>query len=156
MSKSLSKDQVLSKLQQYCAKQDRCQSEVIKKLSSFYLDVEEKEEIINSLIDDRFLDEDRFVQTYVKSKFNQNKWGKNKIRYSLEGKQVGRRFIENWIDSIDEEQYSITIQQLIQSKNNSIKNDDELKRKHKIAQYLAGKGYESEIVWKEISNFFEG
>lgn len=151
---NLDKSGVLNKLQQYCSSQDRCQSEVITKLQGFYLDRDEKEEIINQLIDDQFLDEDRFTATYVKSKFNQNHWGKIKIHHHLSFKNVGNRYIEKWIDSIDEEKYIATIQSLIESKNNSIKEKDPLKRQHKIAQYLNGKGYESDLVWKEISNFF--
>jgi len=155
MSKSNSDPKVvLEKIQKYCLFQDRCQSEVAKKLASFPISVEDKEAIINQLIDDRFLDEERFTETFIRSKFNQNRWGKLKIKMALQAKGVGNRIIDKWIDSLDEEKYIDCINYLIQQKKRSIKSDNPLEVKHKVANYIIGKGFESELVWQQISHFF--
>ena len=68
---------------QYCVEQERCQKEVFSKLISWGMNFDEADQVIASLISEGFINEQRYAKIYAKSKFNQNKWGRIKIRYSL-------------------------------------------------------------------------
>ena len=104
------------KIARYCAFQDRCEYEVRTKLRDFGLNEEEIEELIDFLIDERYLDEDRFTHAYVQGKFNLKKWGKIKIKAHLRSKNVPESLIQKHLTKLPEDLYRQTIASLIQKK----------------------------------------
>lgn len=139
----------LEKGASYCAYQERSQGEVRKKLFDLKLDSDDVEEVIMLLIQEDFLNEERFAKIYCRSKFNQNRWGRNKIIQGLKQKKVSERCISKGLQEINEEKYLKVLSELIEKKTNSINDKNQWTRKKKIANYAIQKGYEYEL----ISNF---
>ena len=79
----LTPDQVLDKMAKYCAYQERCVKDVREKLKTFDLPDEEKAKILDYLLDNRFVNDERFAKSFVRGKVNQSGWGLNKIRFHL-------------------------------------------------------------------------
>ena len=73
-------DEIKSRLERYCAFQERSPFEVKKKLNSFTSDSKQIDGIMASLIKEGFLNQERFVESYVQGKVNQKRWGKEKIK----------------------------------------------------------------------------
>lgn len=138
------------KIANYCAYQERAPKEVEEKLLSFGLKVQDIPKIIKELIDQGFLNEDRFARAYASGKFRNNKWGKHKIRQHLIFKGIDKEKIETALNGIDPEAYHQIIQQLIIQKKSSIDENDSYIKNQKISAYLLQKGFESEAIWENI------
>ena len=101
----LSNDAILKKVLRYCAYQDRCMQEVRKKLATFDMPDSEKEKIMKLLVENGFVDDDRYASTFVRSKIHLKKWGVNKIRMALKLKGISDEIISNVLSEIDPEIY---------------------------------------------------
>lgn len=151
--KHLTKEQAIQKLRQYCAYQERSHSEVKQKLWDLGVWRSEHDEIISSLIEDDYLNEERFAKAFAGGKFRMKDWGRKKIYYGLKEKGVGEYIIKLAMKEIDEEAYQKTLQQLAEKKYNSLKGEQYLVRKKKTADYLLQKGYEPQLVTGLVNSF---
>ena len=115
----------------------------------------EQDEIITSLIEDDYLNEERFAIQFAGGKFRMNDWGRKKIRYALKEKRVSEYNINKALRSIDEAEYEKTLQSLAEKKFDSLKGEPYLERKKKTTDYLLQKGYELELINKAISYLSE-
>jgi len=145
-----SKEEALAKLQRYCAYQDRCHKEVRTKLLDHGIYGDELEEIIVELIQENFLNEERFARSYARGKFRIKKWGKVKIRRELKMRQISDYCLRKAMEEIEEQEYEKTIDDLIERKWKEIKEKDDFKKKGKLARYLESKGYEKALIWYSI------
>ncbi|MEM8523561.1 MAG: regulatory protein RecX [Bacteroidota bacterium] len=152
--KYLSKAEVLQKLQAYCAYQDRCHKEVRSKLLDLGVYGDTLEEVIVELIEDKFLDEERFACSFARGKFRYKKWGRMKIKQELKRKDISAYCLKKAMEEIEEEDYLATLDGLIQKKNAQLKDANDYQRKQKIAQFVFRKGYESNLIWERINVLF--
>ncbi len=140
------------KIAAFCAYQERCQKEVREKLHERGVYGVIAEELIVDLISAGFLNEERFAQAFVRGKFRLKKWGKNKIMQGLKFKNISQNCMKSGIEEIDEHEYLETLSLLTEKKWNSISEKDVFKKKHKVFQYLIGRGFESELIQDAISS----
>ncbi|MBL56153.1 MAG: RecX family transcriptional regulator [Flavobacteriales bacterium] len=143
----MTQKEALQKMAKYCAYQERCQSEVRQKLKSFSLCEEEIESIICELIDQNFLNEERFAKAFVRGKFNQKDWGKNKIKQHLFQKEISAYCIKKGLEEINESDYLNKLERLVYKKKRTLKFSNQFNLNQKVARYLIGKGFESDLVW---------
>ncbi len=143
-------EELLHKAASFCSLQERCKFDVKEKLQKLDASEEQITKILNRLIDEKFINEERYALAYVKDKFRFNKWGKIKIQMGLKEKKIHSEIIYTALDSIDDDEYFRTAKELIQSKSNGLKYKNEFDRKGKLARYLLQKGFESSIVFKII------
>lgn len=139
--------EIKEKLANYCAYQDRCHWEVEQKMREFNLIPEAQDEILIYLIQNDFLNEERFAKSFARGKFYQKNWGKNKIRIELKKRKIPAKLIETGLKEINENDYSKTLSQLFEKKKEALKSEREsFKKKTKIRNYLLQKGYEFELI----------
>ncbi len=150
--KFLTKEQALQKLRQYCAYQERSHSEVQTKLYELGIRKAEHDEMIATLIEEDYLNEERFAIQFVGGKFRMKDWGRKKIYYALKEKKVSEYSIKKAMQQIDEEAYRETLRELAEKKYESLKNEQWLARKRKTMDYLLQKGYESELVTATLNS----
>lgn len=144
--------QALPKAKHYCAYQERCHSEVKDKLYSYGLNKNEVEELISKLIEENYLNEERFAMMYAGGHFRTKNWGRVKIKYELKKKQVSDYCIKKALAAINDEAYANTLQRLADLKLKTLKSEKNIFiKKKKLQDHLLQKGYESELV-KEIVN----
>jgi regulatory protein len=141
---------LLNKAQAFCAYQDRCSSEVIQKLKSWGVDEVRIPKIMEALTNDKFIDDRRYAETFVRSKFRLKKWGRNKIAYELRLKKISQPLIAVALENIDEKEYTETILNLIAGKAKEIKDSDTFRKKQKIARYMISKGFEGDRIFEMI------
>ena len=153
--KHLTKEQALQKLKHYCTYQERSHYEVIQKLWELAVKKSDHDEIIASLIDDDYLNEERFAIQYAGGKFRMKEWGKKKILYGLREKKVSDYSIKKALAAIDEEDYMKVLTKLAEEKYSSLKTEQYMERKKKTIDYLIQKGYEYELVNKALSYLAE-
>ena len=148
------KDRALSKLQKYCAYQERCHQEVRSKLIELKIYGDDLEEIISELITDNFLNEERFAIAYAGGKFRIKKWGKVKIKIELKRRNISAYCIKKAMQEIDEEGYMEGLYKVIEKKMKTEKETNEFKLKGRLAKHAMRKGYESHLVWQTLKEFF--
>ncbi len=134
------------KIEQYCAYQERSQQEVRDKLYDMGLHKEDVENIISELIDNNFLNEERFATTFARGKFRIKHWGRIKIKQHLKLKKVSEYCIKKALSLIDPNEYEKIIIQLIEKKNRELKESDAYIKKQKVIRYVVSRGFESDIV----------
>lgn len=143
-------DAILKKVLHYCAYQDRCTQEVRTKLATFDMPDSEKKKMLKLLVDEGYLDDERYASTFVRSKIHLKKWGVNKIKMSLKMKGISEEIINDALSEIDLEIYKEELIKVLKSKK--INESDPYKKKAKLAQYAMQKGYEPNLVWDAVKN----
>lgn len=142
----ISTEQLIKKAAAYCARQERCKSDVIKRLEKHQPEPVQIAQVLEWLVQNNFLNEDRFVEAYVVGKFNNNHWGRIKIKYALLQKHLGETQIENALTIIDKKAYSEKLLLLAKTKWFNNKQHAILAKKAAVARYLTAKGYEFEHI----------
>jgi regulatory protein len=144
--KQLTKEQALQKLKHYCAYQERCHSEVKEKLYKLGVWKKDHDEIISTLIEENYLNEERFAIAFAGGKWRVKQWGRVKIKYELKQKQVSEYCIKKAMKQIEEDEYLKVLNKLAKEKYAALKSEQYLVRKKKTMDHLIGKGYEIELV----------
>lgn len=152
--KQVSFQEGLIKLQRYCAYQERCHSEVQQKLYDLGVWKNDADNIIVKLIEDNFLNEERFAESYVHGKFTIKQWGKTKIKLKLKEKKVSDYLIKKALAQIDDADYLKTLEKLLSKKRK------EYQTKHKgfalqakLINFALSKGYEMDVVREVVGEF---
>lgn len=148
--KTLTPQQGRERIQRYCAYQERCHKEVREKLYSYGLHRSDVDEILSGLITEGFLNEERFAKAYAGGKFRMKKWGRVKITHALEAKGLSKNCIRIGMREIDDESYISSLRELLTAKAHTIGHDDPFVLRDKLSGYAIQKGYEPDLVWREI------
>ncbi|WP_430928336.1 regulatory protein RecX [Polaribacter marinivivus] len=143
-------DEIKRKLEQYCVYQDRCHKEVEQKMREYNLIPEAKEMILLSLLQDNFLNEERFAKSFARGKFRIKHWGKQRIVRELKFRDISSNNIKTALKEIDEQEYLKTIYSITEKRNEAISEPNIYKRKRKLIDFLMRKGYENELIYKTV------
>lgn len=141
---------LLKKVEKFCAYQDRCENEVVSKLKSLNASSKVIQEIMQQLRDDGFINEERFVKSFVRGKMNQKHWGVNKICFALREKGISEKMIQDALNDIDSDSYRSELEKILKTKK--IDEADSFKRKAKLASYAIQKGYEPSLIWEILNH----
>jgi len=150
MQQRLTKEQAWQKIKHYCAYQERSHYEAKQKLYSFGLYKNEVEDLLSKLIEEDYLNEERFAEQFAGGKFRMKHWGKIKITYELKQKQVSAYNIRRALQSIADADYIATLQKLAEAKWQQLRGEQYIARQAKATSYLLQKGFESPLVQKTI------
>jgi regulatory protein len=149
--RQLTPEQALQKLKQYCAYQERSHQEVKEKLYELGVWKKDHDAIIAGLIEQDYLNEERFAIAFAGGKFRIKQWGRVKIRYQLKQKGVSDYSTRKALKQIDEDDYLRTLDKLVHDKYASLAGDQLLLRRKKTLDYLLQKGYEADLAHKSLA-----
>ena len=151
--KQVGKDQALQKIRHYCGYQERCHAEVKEKLYSFGLYKKDVEELISTLIEENYLNEERFALQFAGGKFRMNQWGRKKIEFELKQKHVSEYCIRKGLKEINDMDYRNTLEKLGKQKWEQLEDEqDVFTRRKKLSDYLLQKGYEYSYIAEIVSS----
>jgi regulatory protein len=143
-SKRLTPNQAFIKLQAYCAYRERSHKEVKDKLYAYGLFKTDVEQITSKLIEQNFLNEERYAMAYVTGKYNIKGWGKNRIERELKAHFISPYLIKKAMQQIGIDEYNEKLQKLAIKKWKMVRDKSDLKKMDKVLRYLVGKGYRLE------------
>lgn len=152
--KRLTPTEALARVYKYCAYQERSHREVKDKLYGFGLSTDDVEEIVSKLITDGFINEERFARALAGGKFRMKKWGRVKIESELNSHGVSKRSVTLGLSEINSQDYRKTLVALLKKKMSALQEPNMFKKRDKAARFAIGKGYESELVWEIIREYF--
>lgn len=150
-NKNYTYEEIKQKLIHYCSYQDRCHQEVENKMKEFLLIPEAKENLLLFLIQENYLNEERFTRSYIRGKFYLKSWGKNKIQQHLKQKHITEKLISKCMDEIDALDYEKAIKKTWDIYYNKQKGLKEFQKKIKTTRYLISRGFEYEEILKNTT-----
>ncbi|MBS3993878.1 MAG: RecX family transcriptional regulator [Bacteroidetes bacterium] len=148
-------DEVLLLMEHYCAYQDRCHKEIEQKLIDYKMIPAAQEKIILHLINQNYLNEERFAKNYARGKFNSKHWGRIKIKAALKQRNISDYNINIAFKEIDIDEYYTVLSIEMEKKLGVLKERDEWKRKKKVIDYLLQKGFEYHLIeqcWNDLEH----
>lgn len=152
MSQPNSISAITKKLEYYCSYQERSHNEVIEKLKSFFLTSEERDTIIVHLIQENFLNEERFACAFARGKHHIKKWGKVRIVNELKFRNISKYNIDKALQEFTTEEYLHAFHELAEKQWEFIKESNSLKKKKKFCDYMLRKGWESHLVFEKLTD----
>lgn len=148
--KEYSKQEAYSRATALCSKSEKCISDIRKKLFDWHVEQDDHNEVIDDLVTNKYINEERFATYYVRDKYRFNGWGRVKIHHHLSQKQIPSALIESALEEIDGEVYKEKLQHALAIKNRSIKTADKYERRNKLMRFAAGRGFSMEEIKRAL------
>ncbi len=143
----MTSEKALQKTKHFCGYRERSQAEVKQKLYSLGLHKKEVEELISQLIEEEYLNEERFTCQFALGKCRIRGWGKTKIRYELRRKGISELLISKAIKSLDEQEYLAIFKRQADKKWQALQTEKDIfAKKNKWQQFLLQRGFEPAII----------
>ncbi|TDU43698.1 regulatory protein [Gelidibacter sediminis] len=152
--KTYTVEEAYKKMERYCSYQERCHKEVIQKLYTMRMIPEAVDHIVVQLLQDNYLNEERYAKAFVSGKFRIKKWGKQRLKRELKQKDIGKTLIIMALNTISDQEYLETFHALAEKKAETIRETNPLKKKKKLADYLFYRGWEIHLVYDKVNALF--
>ena len=147
---SLFKDKAL----QLCSRREYCRKDICDRIVSWGCTPDKADELVNFLVEHKFVDERRYTEAYVKDKLRFNKWGRVKIAYMLRMQNIDKDMITDVFSEIDEAEYCESLSNELRKKHKSGLRGNEFEIKGKLFRFATSRGFEPEIVNEAINQLF--
>jgi regulatory protein len=149
-NKTLSPEEAIQKLEYYCSYQERCHNEVSEKLRSLKIFSPQSDVIIVHLIENNFLNEERFACSFARGKHRIKFWGKIRIVNELKSRHISKYNIDKALQEISPEEYLETFDKLANHQWETVREGNDLKKKKKFCDFMLRKGFESNWVYEKM------
>jgi regulatory protein len=150
-----SKKEALAVLTRLCSKKEICTSEAIEKLANWRISDTDTKEIIDYLIKEKYIDNQRYATHFVSDKFRFNKWGRYKIVNGLKQKHISEQLILNALDSISQNDYLTLLKGELIKKNRSLPKSSDYQTKAKLYRFGASRGFENDLILEMINELLK-
>lgn len=140
-----------SKASYLCSRREYCEADMYSKLLQWKLSAEEAAVVISQLVNEKFIDNERYTMAFVRDKSKFSAWGAIKIKMALRTKKIDEGLIQVAIADLPNDQF---YQQALKEglkKYRSLRDEDVYAKKQKLARCLFSKGFESSLVWKVVA-----
>jgi regulatory protein len=142
--------EIQKKMEYYCAYQERCYKEVEEKLNTYAVTSSEKEAILTHLIEQNYINEERFAQSFVRGKHNYKLWGKNRIINELKFRNISSKIIEIALKELPETTYLSNFHTLAEKNWENSTERKGPKKSKKFVDFLLRKGYETSLIYEKL------
>ena len=129
-----------------CAQAEHCQQEMRDKMRRWELDETVQNRIIDRLIKERYIDDERYARAFVKDKIRYNKWGRRKVQQALWMKRIDADIQQRVLDEIDEKEYLDVLRPLLKQKRKSIKAESDYELNQKLLRFALSRGFGFDII----------
>ena len=141
--------EIMTKMERFCAFQERCEKDVRRKLTSFHLSESQEDKVVKSLKENQFLDDNRYAEAFVRGKVRVG-WGRQKIVAALRAKGIAEELVERHCAAIPADDYAATLRKTVEKWRRS--HPDEAPNSPKWVRHLLSKGYGLEEALREVSS----
>ncbi|EAR16838.1 MULTISPECIES: regulatory protein RecX [Robiginitalea] len=138
------------RMERYCAYQERCHQEVVRKLQGMRMIPEAIDQIVVHLIEGNFLNEERFALEFARGKFRQKSWGRNRIGRELRMRGISDYLVRKALGSIPEEAYREQFEKLADKRRESLRGKPAAEIRQKLHSYLYYRGWENERIYEYL------
>ena len=146
MKKDMTEQEAYLQLAALCAQAEHCQQEMRDKMRRWELDETVQNRIIDRLIKERYVDDDRYARAFVKDKIRYNKWGRRKVQQALWQKHIDADIQQRVLDEIDEKEYLDILRPLLKQKRKSIRATSDYELNQKLARFALSRGFTFDLI----------
>ena len=144
--KEMTAQQAYLKLAELCAKGEHCQQELLVKMQRWGLSDEAQANVMERLVGERYVDDERFCRAFVHDKIHYDKWGRRKVEQALWTKRIGDSISKPLLDEVDDEEYLSILRPMLKQKRKSIKAQSEYELTMKLIKFAIGRGFTMDII----------
>ncbi len=144
--KEISEQEAYLRLAALCAQAEHCQQEMRDKMKRWNIDETVQNRIIDRLVKERYIDDERYARAFVKDKIRYNKWGRRKVQQALWQKRINDDIQQCVLDEIDEKEYLDVLRPLLKQKRSSIKADSDYELNQKLVRFALSRGFTFDII----------
>lgn len=149
--KTLDKKEALQLLAAYCSREERCEFDVLQKMQTLQLPEILYNELLTYLREQKYVSNERYTRAFINDKIKFNKWGKNKIVFSLSQKKIPSGIIQEIIQEFDDQEYANLIESELRKKDTSTKANSDYEKKAKLYRFGISRGFESDLILNILS-----
>ena len=146
MKKDMTEQEAYLQLAALCAQAEHCQQEMRDKMRRWELDETVQNRIIDRLIKERYVDDERYARAFVKDKISYNKWGRRKVQQGLWQKRIDADIQQRVLDEIDEKEYLDVLRPLLKQKRKSIRAANDYELNQKLARFALSRGFTFDLI----------
>ena len=146
MKKEITEQEAYLQLAALCAQAEHCEQEMRDKMKRWEIDEMAQNRIIQRLVEERYVDNERYARAFVKDKIRYNKWGRRKVQQALWMKRIDNDIQQRILDEIDDKEYLDVLRPLLKQKRKSIKADSDYELNQKLVRFALGRGFTFDII----------
>ena len=146
MEKEMTEQEAYLQLAALCAQAEHCEQEMRDKMRRWELDETVQNRIVDRLIKERYVDDERYARAFVKDKIRYNKWGRRKVQQALWQKRIDADIQQRVLDEIEEKEYLDILRPLLKQKRKSIKAESDYELNQKLVRFALGRGFGFDII----------
>lgn len=144
--KPITEQEALQKLSALCARAEHSSGEMLEKMRRWQLPEDARERVLDRLIDEKFVDDERFARLFVREKIRFDRWGRRKIEQALYQKGVASDISRRVLDEVDDEAYVAELKKLIAAKRRSVQAESDYELRAKLTKYALGRGFDYNVI----------
>ena len=129
-----------------CAQAEHCQYEMLEKMRRWEIPEDAQARVMAKLIKERYVDDERFAQAFVKDKIRYNKWGRRKVEQALWQKRIDEDIRKRVLDEVDDDEYLSVLSPLLKQKRKSVKAKTDYELNQKLVRFAVGRGFTFDII----------
>ena len=146
MKKQMTEQEAYLQLAAVCAQAEHCEQEMRDKMKRWELDETVQNRLIERLVKERYIDNERYARAFVKDKIRYNKWGRRKVQQGLWMKRIDASIQQQVLDEIDEKEYLDVLRPLLKQKRKSTKASSDYELNQKLVRFALGRGFTFDII----------
>lgn len=129
-----------------CAQAEHCQWEMLEKMRRWEVPEEAQARVMQRLVKERYVDDERYAQAFVKDKIRYNKWGRRKVDQALWQKHIDEDIRKHVLDEVDDDEYLSVLRPLLKQKRKSTKANSDYELNQKLMRFALGRGFTFDII----------
>ena len=133
-------------LAQLCSRAEHCQHELIEKMRRWEMSDEAQARVMQRLVSERYVDDERYARAFVRDKIRYNKWGRRKVEQALWMKHIDDDIRSRVLSEVDDEEYLSVLRPLLKQKRRSIKVSSDYELNQKLVKFALGRGFTFDII----------
>jgi regulatory protein len=146
MKKEMTEQEAYLQLATLCAQAEHCEQEMRDKMKRWEIDETAQNRIIDRLVKERYIDNERYARAFVKDKIRYNKWGMRKVQQALWMKRIDNDIQQRVLDEIDDKEYLDVLRPLLKQKRKSTKAANDYELNQKLVRFALGRGFTFDII----------
>ncbi len=129
-----------------CARAEHCQWEMLEKMRRWEMTEEAQARVMARLVEERYVDDERYARAFVNDKVRYNKWGRRKVDQALWQKHIDEGVRQRVLDEVDDETYLAVLRPLLQQKRKATKAASDYELNQKLVRFALGRGFTHDII----------
>ena len=148
----MSEQEVLLRLTSLCSTAEHCSHEMLEKMRRWEIDEDAQTRIMEYLVKEKYIDDERYARFFAKDKIRYNKWGRRKVEQAMWQKHIDTDIQQRVLDEIDDDEYLLILRPLLKSKRRTVKAANNYEMNMKLIRFAMGRGFTMDIIRQCLDN----